>query len=566
MPGESHIDSKTVWNRIFEKDRLKWKRPDEKVILLGDELVQRGLKKIYDLGCGSGRHTTYFARRNFEVCASDISVTALKRTENGLSEEGLSATLIQTDMTGQPFRDSAFDAVVSYGVLFHNTLPKIRQSIEEIRRILMPGGLFFATFQSLEDWKHGRGQELEEDTFVLEEPDHAERGQVHHFFTEASVLNLLKGFRVVELEQRKHKDVFYHPEENLQYAIWIAMAEKPCSKDYTLAGKASPVEQLLNPRFARDFFRQNTASLGWAGHEVMECSVTPFHLSKRGGKAVLEFNILLRALGSSKPTSKTIIAKWRPDIRNREIFLLMQDLWNNGFQGQDHLKICQPIAYLQESNLMLTSKAEGVELDKILLAGSGRLDPYIERAARWLAKLHETRITHTRNYTVEMEEEKLNMWLRHLSSLHPPAAETLSNLADQLLKAERAVDSQSYSPIHGDFHPKNIFIYGEDLTAIDFEQSVTFDPAKDLGYFAAQLDMKSVKYHLAQDPRRLRQLFLDEYKGRPSDGISERVSVYEAMTYLQHLHFIYWTLKRNFDLSDFEHWIGRAGECIRMTS
>ena len=42
-----------------------------------------------DLGCGTGRHTIFLAKNDFNVIASDISETGLKTTENKANKLGL---------------------------------------------------------------------------------------------------------------------------------------------------------------------------------------------------------------------------------------------------------------------------------------------------------------------------------------------------------------------------------------------------------------------------------------------------------------------------------------------
>ena len=47
--------------------------------------------KILDFGCGTGANTWYLAREGFDTYAFDISETAVKKLNNFLAQEGLSA-------------------------------------------------------------------------------------------------------------------------------------------------------------------------------------------------------------------------------------------------------------------------------------------------------------------------------------------------------------------------------------------------------------------------------------------------------------------------------------------
>jgi thiamine kinase-like enzyme len=99
---------------------------------------------------------------------------------------------------------------------------------------------------------------------------------------------------------------------------------------------------------------------------------------------------------------------------------------------------------------------------------------------------------------------------------------------------------------------------------IDFEQSCIFDPAKDLGYFISYLTMKKRKYNLSLNIEVLQKRFLDKYTSEMSTTEPlERIDIYKARSYLQHLHFRYWTLNKKLDLIDFEYWVNKAEDCLK---
>ena len=196
------------------------------------------------------------------------------------------------------------------------------------------------------------------------------------------------------------------------------------------------------------------------------------------------------------------------------IFELLQELWAKGFDGRyDHLKLYEPIAYFPDHNVMMTSKASGIELEKLILKKAvdyNLLESYVIRAATWLAKLHSTRVTRGRMF-IQKEEEKLNEWSQHLGWLYPDFVKKIHDILSLILNIERSLDPKHFVVIHGDFHPLNIFVDGNDLTVIDFEKSCIFDPALDLGYFISYLTMKKKRYNLSLDTEFLQKLFLSKY-------------------------------------------------------
>ena len=198
--------------------------PLAKVCALAEEMRRRGMRRVLDLGCGSGRHTVYLAKQGLTVCALDISVEALARTAEWLAGEGLSASLQQAGMTALPYRDGVFDCVVSVSVLHHATMADIRTALGETRRTLRPGGLLFARECATGDYQEGRGVEIEESTFVA--PDDADQPRVpHHFFSEEEVKALLKGFRLIELD-RVEKESTVGSGRQVLRVYWHILAER----------------------------------------------------------------------------------------------------------------------------------------------------------------------------------------------------------------------------------------------------------------------------------------------------------------------------------------------------
>jgi ubiquinone/menaquinone biosynthesis C-methylase UbiE len=63
----------------------------------------------------------------------------LRLTRQRFAGEGLATRPVRGDAERLPFADSSFDAVYSYGVLNHT--PDTAGAVNEIRRVLRPGGL-----------------------------------------------------------------------------------------------------------------------------------------------------------------------------------------------------------------------------------------------------------------------------------------------------------------------------------------------------------------------------------------------------------------------------------------
>ncbi len=96
----------------------------------------RGLDAL-DLGCGTGRHALWLARRGARVTAVDFSKGMLARA--GAKRGAARVRFVVHDLHRRlPFPDRTFDLVVSGLVLEH--LRDLRRFFAEAHRVLRPGG------------------------------------------------------------------------------------------------------------------------------------------------------------------------------------------------------------------------------------------------------------------------------------------------------------------------------------------------------------------------------------------------------------------------------------------
>ncbi len=135
------------WDKVYKKGKkydyydLNSPHPDMKKA--AGIFKKNKIKKILDLGCGSGRNLIYLHNKGFEVEGIDIARKGIKRIKENL---GSSVKLKVADIYKRlPYKDESFDAVISVQVLQHNKEPAIKRAIDEIYRILKPGGLIFVT-------------------------------------------------------------------------------------------------------------------------------------------------------------------------------------------------------------------------------------------------------------------------------------------------------------------------------------------------------------------------------------------------------------------------------------
>ena len=124
-------------------------------IYLFDQLLKERFRpgmRLLDAGCGGGRNLNWFLKNGFDVCGVDESPAAVAQAR--ALAASLAPALTTNDFRVEPvekmsFADEDFDAVISSAVLhFARDENHWRAMVDEMWRVLKPGGIFFARLAS----------------------------------------------------------------------------------------------------------------------------------------------------------------------------------------------------------------------------------------------------------------------------------------------------------------------------------------------------------------------------------------------------------------------------------
>jgi SAM-dependent methyltransferase len=120
-------------------------------IYLFDQLLRGRFddrRRVLDAGCGAGRNLPYFLRHGFNVRAVDSDAAAIRSVRQLVASLNPALPLGQIhcgSLDSLPWEDGSTDAIICSAVLhFARDEREFTAMLQEMWRVLAPGGLFFA--------------------------------------------------------------------------------------------------------------------------------------------------------------------------------------------------------------------------------------------------------------------------------------------------------------------------------------------------------------------------------------------------------------------------------------
>ena len=107
-------------------------------------------RDVLEVGVGAGTDFVQFARAGARLSGIDLTEAAVELVQKRLALEHLEADVRVSDAEELPFADDSFDLVYSWGVLHHT--PDTTTAVEEVRRVLRPGGEARIMLYSRRSW------------------------------------------------------------------------------------------------------------------------------------------------------------------------------------------------------------------------------------------------------------------------------------------------------------------------------------------------------------------------------------------------------------------------------
>lgn len=144
----SNLNARIALHQRFGTAQVDWQA------WVFDQFALPPAAHVLELGCGPGRLWVQNLDRlpaSWQVTLSDFSPGMVEQARQNLAMSDHSFAFEQFDAQAIPFADGSFDAVIANHMLYH--VPDRQKTYAEVRRVLKPGGLFYATANSRDNMR-----------------------------------------------------------------------------------------------------------------------------------------------------------------------------------------------------------------------------------------------------------------------------------------------------------------------------------------------------------------------------------------------------------------------------
>lgn len=215
MPPKTINDVESGYDRIADEyarriyDELRSKPLDRELLdRFAESVGTTGL--VCDLGCGPGQVARYLQGRGLQVCGDDLSEGMLQRARQ-LNPD---IEFYPGDMRALPVPDNTWAGIAAFYAIVNLSLVEVSQSLQEMIRVLKPGGRLLLAFHLGDD-----GAQIEDNIWDLGV------SLDFTFFRASTILEYMRdaGFEIDEVIERDP----YAPEVEYQSRRAYIFAHKP---------------------------------------------------------------------------------------------------------------------------------------------------------------------------------------------------------------------------------------------------------------------------------------------------------------------------------------------------
>lgn len=161
-------NSDTIWT--LDEDPLAWSSWAENMAQAPASQLMQNLIEAYktsqqgwalDVGSGTGRAFLPLVEAGYKVIGVDPTTKCVQISRERASQSRLDAYPTLANAAQLPIRSQAIDLVLAISCLFHLGPLELASALQEVNRVLAPGGRSILHFLDLDDWRRTLASQIQ---------------------------------------------------------------------------------------------------------------------------------------------------------------------------------------------------------------------------------------------------------------------------------------------------------------------------------------------------------------------------------------------------------------------
>lgn len=146
------------YSRVILPYLLDWSMSDSTLAKYRQELLADVQGEVLEIGFGTGLNLAYYPSHIRKITTVDVNPGMNAIAQKRIRNASITVENLVVDSENLPMADNTFDSVVSTWTLC--SIANVEQALQEIKRVLKPGGQFFFVEHGLSDkpkvqvWQH----------------------------------------------------------------------------------------------------------------------------------------------------------------------------------------------------------------------------------------------------------------------------------------------------------------------------------------------------------------------------------------------------------------------------
>lgn len=160
------------------------------------------------LDCGAGGDSPplcLFDQFGYLTHGIELDLNQIEKANNYAVKNGRQIKIEQGDMRQLSFDNETFSFVYSYNSIFHMSKADVLKSVNEMKRVLKPHGLFFVNFLTTKDFRCGTGSNLGENQYEQFDDNIP---VIHSYFEESEADKYFEDMKILYKESRVLERIF----------------------------------------------------------------------------------------------------------------------------------------------------------------------------------------------------------------------------------------------------------------------------------------------------------------------------------------------------------------------